>query len=174
MKVIFLDRDGTVIREPADERVDTENKIELFPDTIESLSYLAQHDFSVILITNQAGIAEGRITVSDFERIHTKVLELLKASDVKVLKTYMCPHGPGDMCDCRKPSPKMILEAIKEFNLQPENLYMVGDRESDIKSGISAGVKTILLQTATVPVIVEKVTYVSPTLLDAAKYVVAN
>jgi D-glycero-D-manno-heptose 1,7-bisphosphate phosphatase len=174
MNVIFLDRDGTVIRDPKDERVDTEEKIELFPDSIEALRYLADHDFGVIFITNQAGIAEGRITREDFDQINNKVLGMLAPSGVKILKTYVCPHSPEDNCECRKPKPAMILEAIKEFNLDPKNLYMIGDRESDINAGINAGVKTILVKTANVPVIANQANYTAPNLLDAVMYAIAN
>lgn len=174
MKAILLDRDGTVIRDPEDERVDTEEKIELFPDSIEALRYLADHDFSVIFITNQAGIAEGRITEQDFERINGKVLEMLSPSGVTILKTYMCPHAPEDNCECRKPKPKMILEALKEFDLKAEDIYMAGDRESDIMAGINAGTKTILVKTANIPVTAEQATYTAPNLLDAVKYAVIH
>ncbi|MEA2701690.1 MAG: D-glycero-D-manno-heptose 1,7-bisphosphate phosphatase [Candidatus Parcubacteria bacterium] len=174
MKVVLLDRDGTVIRDPEDERVDTEEKIELFPDSIEALRYLAEHDFSIVLISNQAGIAEGRITEQDFERINAKVLEMLSPSGINVLKTYVCPHAPEDECECRKPKPKMVREALKEFNLKPENVYMVGDRESDIMAGINAGTRTILVKTANVPVVAEQATYTAPNLLDAVKYTVAH
>ena len=172
MNVVFLDRDGTIIRDPEDERVDAEEKIELFPDSIEALRYLAKHQYAVILITNQAGIAEGRINQKDFERINGKVIEMLSESGVQVLKTYMCPHGPEDGCECRKPKPTMIKEALKEFDLNPERVYMVGDRESDIMAGISAGTKTVLVQTANVPVVATLATYTAPHLLDAAKYIV--
>lgn len=171
MKVVLLDRDGTVIRDPEDERVDTEEKIELFPDSIEALQYLAKHDYSIIFITNQAGIAEGRITTQDFERIHQKVLEMLSPSGINVLKTYVCPHSPEDNCDCRKPKPRMILDALKEFNLNATETYMIGDRESDIGAGINAGTKTVLVQTANVPVVMDQATYTAPNLLDAIKYV---
>jgi histidinol-phosphate phosphatase family protein len=174
MNVILLDRDGTVIRDPEDERVDSEEKLELFPDSIEALRYLAENDFSVIFITNQAGITEGRITAQDFERIQNKVLEMLSPSGIKVLKTYMCPHVPEDECECRKPEPKMILEALEEFSLKAENMYMVGDRESDIMAGINAGTKTILVKTANVPVVVEQATYTALNLLDAVKYAVSH
>lgn len=174
MKVILFDRDGTVIRDPADERVDTEEKIELFPDTIEALKYLADHDYAIILITNQAGISEDRINTDDFERINTKVIEMLTPSGVKILKTFMCPHGPEDNCDCRKPKPTMLLEAIKEFDLNPSELYMVGDRESDINAGINAGTKTILVQTANVHVVADQATYTAPNLLDAVIYAVGH
>ncbi len=174
MKVIFLDRDGTVIRDPEDERVDSEAKIELFPDSIEALAYLAEHGFSVVYITNQAGIAEGKINADDFNRIQNKVLEMLSPSGVTVLKTFMCPHGPDDKCECRKPKPKMILDAIKEFNLDTQNLYMVGDRASDIDAGINAGIKTILVKTANISVVADQATYTAPNLLDAVKYVVGH
>ncbi len=170
MKVILLDRDGTVIKDPQDERVDKEEKIELFPDSIEALKFLAENGFSVIYITNQAGIAEGRINEQDFHRIQNKVLEMLSPGGVKVLKTYMCPHISEDKCECRKPKPTMLLEAIKEFNLDPKDIYMVGDRESDINAGINAGVKTILVKTANVPVVADQATYTAPNLLDAVKY----
>lgn len=174
MNVILLDRDGTVIFDPEDERVDREDKIKLFPDSIEALKYLTDNGFAVILITNQAGIAEGRITLEDFNRINTKVLEMLEPSGIKILKTYVCPHSPEDKCDCRKPKPTMILDAIKEFNLDPNSLYMVGDRESDINAGINAGVKTILVKTANVPVIADQADYTAPNLSDAVRYVVEH
>jgi imidazoleglycerol-phosphate dehydratase/histidinol-phosphatase len=91
MKIILLDRDGTIIRDPEDERVDKEEKIELFPDSIEALSYLAKNDFSVILITNQAGIAEGRINVEGFNKINNKVIEMLSPSGIKILKNIYVP-----------------------------------------------------------------------------------
>lgn len=175
MKTLLLDRDGTVIVDPADERVDKEEKIELFPDSIEALKYLADNGFEVILITNQAGISERRITLEDFERINNKVLEMLAPSGIKVLKTFVCPHGPNDNCICRKPKPKMILDAGEEFNLDLPNTYMVGDRVSDINAGINAGTKTVLVKTATNEVVVaEQANYTAETLLDAVKYIVVH
>jgi D-glycero-D-manno-heptose 1,7-bisphosphate phosphatase len=174
MKVVLLDRDGTIIRDPEDERVDKEAKIELFPDTIEALRLLADNDFSIIIITNQAGIAEGLLSEDDFFRINTKVIEMFAPTGIKILKTYFCPHQKKDECDCRKPSPKMLLEAVKEFNLNAADLYMVGDRESDIDAGIAAGTKTILVKTANEEIIAEQATYTANTFLEAAKYILSN
>ena len=173
-KIIFLDRDGTVIYDPEDERVDREDKIKLFPDTIEALKYLADNDFAVILITNQAGIAEGRMNTQDFERINNKVLEMVAPSGVKILKTFMCHHAPGDNCECRKPKPTMLLEAAKEFDIDLARCYMVGDRESDIKAGINAGTKTILVKTANINVESKEATYTAPNILDAVRYILNN
>jgi len=170
-KIIFLDRDGTIIFDPEDERVDREDKIKLFLDSIEALKYLADNNFSVVLITNQAGVAEGRINLQDFDRINNKVLEMLAPSGIKILKTYVCPHSPEDKCECRKPKPTMILEAAKEFGIDLAKSYMVGDRESDILAGINAGIKTVLVKTANKPVKVKEATYTTLTLLDAVKYI---
>ena len=174
MKIILLDRDGTVIRDPEDERVDTEEKIELFPDSIEALQLLKDNGFGVIVITNQAGIAEGKITVQDFERIHAKALEMLSPSGVEVIRTYVCPHAPEDQCECRKPKPKMILDALKEYGLSASEMYMVGDRISDIEAGSAAGTKTILVETANVAQTAPQATYTASNLLEAVQYVITH
>ena len=174
MNIVFLDRDGTVIVDPEDERVDREDKIQLFPDSIEALKYLAEHNFEVIFITNQAGIAEGRINHQDFDHINNRVIEMLAPSGIKILKTYVCPHSPLDQCECRKPKPTMLLKAGQEFNIDLTKSYIVGDRESDIFAGINAGTKTILVKTANTPVDVKEATYTAPNLLDAVKYISNN
>ncbi|HEX3082370.1 MAG TPA: HAD family hydrolase [Candidatus Saccharimonadia bacterium] len=174
MKAILLDRDGTVIVDPPDERVDRVEKIKLFADSIEALKVLAGHGVGVIFITNQAGIAEGRMSEQEFEVINAEVVRQLAPSEVTVLKTFMCPHGPEDHCECRKPKPKLILDALKEFGLAAGDTYMVGDRQSDIIAGVNAGVKTVLVKTANVPVESAQADYTAPTLLDAVKYVVAR
>jgi D-glycero-D-manno-heptose 1,7-bisphosphate phosphatase len=172
MKAVFLDRDGTVIVDPPDERVDKIEKIELFPWTINAMSKLAELDFGAFFITNQAGIAEGRIDISEFNSINEKVLEMLEPSGIKILKTYVCPHGPDDNCDCRKPKPTMILQAAKEFDIDLANSYMIGDRESDILAAVNAGTKTILVKTGNSPVVTDKADYMADDLLAAAQYIV--
>ena len=174
MKVVLLDRDGTTICEPPDDRVDSLEKIKLFPATIEALTFLANNNFSIVLITNQAGIAEGRISESDFEPINSKVIEMLAPSGAKILKTYMCPHGPEDNCVCRKPKPTMLFQAAQEFDIDLSNTFMIGDRETDVQAGINAGTKTILVKTARIPVISDAATYQATNLLDAARYVVEH
>jgi D-glycero-D-manno-heptose 1,7-bisphosphate phosphatase len=174
MNIVFLDRDGTVIIDPPDERVDKEAKIKLFPDSIEALRTLADHNFAVIFITNQAGIAEGRIDLNGFQRINNKALDMLAPSGVKLLKTYVCPHSPDEHCECRKPKPTLLLRAARDFKVDLANSYMVGDRESDIMAGVNAGTKTILVKTANTPVVSPEATYTASSLIDAVKYIVNN
>lgn len=174
MKTVLLDRDGTVIVDPPDERVDRVGKIKLFPNTIEALHYLAAHDFAVIFVTNQAGIGEGRITLAEFDLIHSEVKARLTPSGVTILQTYICPHKTEDKCDCRKPKPKLVLQALQDFKLNPKTTYLIGDRQSDIMAGANAEAKTVLVKTANASVESEEADYTAPNLLDAVKYVVAH
>lgn len=173
MKVVLMDRDGTVIVEPPGERVDTVEKIQLFPDTIEALKYLAEHDYALILVTNQSGIAEGLMSEADFEHINAEVIKRFTLSGIKVLKTYMSPHGTNEVNEWRKPGPGMLQAAAKEFGLDLKNTWMVGDRASDVIAGVNAGTKTILVKTALKSVKSPEATYTAPNLLDAAKHIVS-
>ena len=96
----------------------------------------------MVLVTNQAGIAEGRINEDDFWRIHNKVLRRLEPSGVKVLKTYMNGEAAGpDATEWRKPGPKMLLQAAEDLGLNLAEIYMVGDSESDIQVAMNVGCK---------------------------------
>lgn len=174
MKAVFLDRDGTLIVDPPDLRVDSISKLHLFPDAFKAMKRLAATEYSVVLVSNQAGIAEGRLTADDFERLNNIVIELLEPTGVKILKTVYCPHAPEDNCDCRKPKPKMLLDAAQEFGIDLNDSYTVGDRQSDIQTGINAGTRTILVKTGNTPVISEEATYTAEDLLDAVEYIAAH
>lgn len=175
MNVIFLDRDGTLVVEPSDERVDSIDKVELFADTIESLKYLAENNFAAVIITNQAGIAEGRMTEDDFWTIHCEILRRLEPSGIKILKTYMNNEKSGPHAsEWRKPGPKMLLRAAEDLNLDITKIFMIGDNESDIAAAMNAGLKGgVLVQTATNRrVTSDKAAFTAAHLLDAVHFVV--
>ncbi len=177
MKYVLLDRDGTIIQDPLDERVDRIEKIELFPDSIEALKYLADNDFGVVLITNQAGIGEGRITEEEFWAIHSEVLNQLSPSGVNFVKTYMNGEASGpNATEWRKPGPKMLLQAAEDLSINLKDVFMVGDNQSDIDAGINAGCKgSILVETArNKKVTSPNAIYTAPNLLDAAHYIISN
>lgn len=171
MNAVFLDRDGTLIYDPEDLRVESVNELKLFPDTLEALKLLASLPYLVFLISNQAGIGEGLITLDEFYVIENAFIDMITPSGIKIQKTYVCPHTPADNCQCRKPKPFMINQAAEEFNIDVKNSYMIGDRESDIMAGVNAGTKTILVQTGNEPVISKEATYTAPDLLAAINYI---
>jgi D-glycero-D-manno-heptose 1,7-bisphosphate phosphatase len=171
-KAVFLDRDGTVtVGTPTHERVDSVEKVMLFPDVLDALQNLSQLDYKVFLITNQAGIAEGLITLDDFWTINDRVLTLIAPSGVQVTQTYLCPHDESSNCDCRKPKPKLLLDAAREHNIDLSVSWMVGDRVSDVDTGKNAGTRTILVQSGVPGTVAEHADYTAPSLAAAVAYI---
>jgi histidinol-phosphate phosphatase family protein len=175
MKAVFLDRDATInVGVPKYERVDSLDKVELLPKSIEALRLLASLDYKVIIVTNQAGIAEGRISIDEFNAINDKVLDLIKPSGIIITKIYVCPHGFDEGCECRKPKPKLIFDAAKEFDIDLKSSYMIGDRPTDVQTGLNAGTKTILVMTGHKTAAHDQANHVAADLLEAVKYITKN
>jgi histidinol-phosphate phosphatase family protein len=82
-----------------------------------------------------------------------------------------CPHAENDDCECRKPKPKLLLDAAKEFGIDLLESWMIGDRASDVMTGVNAGVKTILVKTGVPTVESDKATFTAPSLLEAVQYI---
>lgn len=174
MKAVFLDRDGTInVGIPRIQRVDSVEKVELLPKVIEGLSLLAKLDYGVFFVTNQAGLAEGLITRADFDKINKRTLELITPSNIDVIETYVCPHGASDNCDCLKPKPGMLLDAAKKYDIDLSESWMVGDRLTDIQTGINAGTKTVLVLSGE-PAVSHNATYTASDLLDAIQFIASN
>ena len=140
-KCIFIDRDGTLNIEK-----DYLYKIEDFKfiDSIfETCKYFQKNNYLIFIITNQSGIARGFYSKNDFEILTNWMIKEFKKRDIKIKKVYYCPHHPDidGMCLCRKPNPQMILDAKYVFYLDLENSIFIGDKNSDIETGINAGIK---------------------------------
>lgn len=176
MKVVLLDRDGTVIKDPPDYRITSEQEIVLFDDSISALQILAEHGFKVIFITNQAGIAEGIITEQDFWRINNEVISQLSPSHVKILATYMNWEAGEDASEWRKPGPLMLQRAAQDYNFDLADVFMVGDNVSDIEAANRAGCKGgVLVKTATnKEVTSDSAVFSADTLTEAVNYIVEN
>lgn len=151
-KAIILDRDGTINVEK-----DYLHKIEDFEfekGVIEGLKILSELGYIFVVVTNQSGIARGYYTEEDLQNLNLYINKLLEKEGLKIEKFYYCPHHPEKgigkykvECNCRKPNTGMLEEAIKEFNIDREKSFMVGDNISDIKAGINADVTSILVKT---------------------------
>ena len=172
MRAVFLDRDGTInVGTPTYERVDSLGKVELLPNSLEALRLLSSLDYKVFFVTNQAGLAEGLISQADFDAINNKVLSLIEPSGINVAATYVCPHGENDNCECRKPKPKLLLDAAREYGIDLSKSWMIGDRPTDVLTGVNAGAKGILVKTGVPTVESSEAVYTASTLLDAVKYI---
>lgn len=174
MRAIFLDRDGTINAGiPKYERVDSIDKVEILPNSVEGLRLLAPLNYLKFLVTNQAGLAEGLITQKDFDSINDEVVKQIGSSGIGIAETYVCPHGEGSTCDCRKPKPGLLLQAAEKYDIDLANSWMIGDRLTDIQTGVNAGTMTILVRTGSITEAPEA-TYVAADLLDAAKYIATH
>jgi len=143
-KAIILDRDGTLI-EDKNYAYKIED-FELLPGVIEGLKLL-QSDFLFFVVTNQSGIGRGYYSIQDFQNFNNHLIHILRKQKIEIIKTYFCPHLREDSCECRKPKTKYIEEIVKEFDIDINKSWMIGDHPSDIQFGINAGCRTIFLTT---------------------------
>lgn len=142
-KALFLDRDGVI-------NIDNgyTYKIEEFKfcdGIFELLRYAQKLGYKLFVVTNQSGIARGYYSEDDFQRLTFWMLKEFEKNGVKIEKVYHCPHLPEDNSECRKPNPKMIKDAISEFDIDPKSSWMIGDKLSDIEAAKNAGVENTIL-----------------------------
>ena len=150
MTAIFLDRDGVVIRKASDGNyVSNWCEVEFLPGAVEAIAAFCHFGYKVIIVTNQRGLATGRIQLSKLEEIHAKMKEVISSYGGDVSGIYCCPHDISEGCPCRKPEPGMLLQAAAEHQLILPECWMVGDAATDIVAGKSVGCKTALISQCT-------------------------
>ena len=151
---VFLDRDGVINYE-----VDLLHRVEqmqLIPGAAEAIRRINQMGYLAIVVTNQPVIARNLCSFEELEQIHMQMETLLGHEHAYVNAIYYCPHHPDAgypeerkeykiTCNCRKPAPGMLLQAAKDWNIDLENSYMIGDSQRDVEAGNNAGVKQSIL-----------------------------
>jgi D-glycero-D-manno-heptose 1,7-bisphosphate phosphatase len=147
LRLVFLDRDGVVNRKPPEDNyIVTWEQFEFLPNAPEAIARLNRAGVKVVVVTNQRGVALGRLTERDLMSIHQKMERVLQTYDAHIDGIFFCPHD-GDVCGCRKPKPGLLLQALARFSeIQPANGVLIGDSLPDVEAGRSAGVKTILVR----------------------------
>ena len=155
-KAVFLDRDGTINKYIGFLR--NINDFVLIPGVADAVKKINESGYLAIVVTNQPVIARGEVTVPELQLIHNKMETLLGAEGAYLDAIYYCPHHPhkgyeGEIpelkidCDCRKPKAGMFFEAAQDFNIDLTQSWMIGDGESDVKAGKTAGCRTVLIGT---------------------------
>ena len=131
LKIAFLDRDGTIIKDYPDEKWGEIKEPEFLEGSIEGLKELKEIGYQFIIITNQYLINEGIISLYDYQQFTKKFLKKLKQENRDILKIYFCPHNDQDHCHCKKPQPGMIEQARKDFLIDMNNSIYIGDSQVD-------------------------------------------
>jgi D-glycero-D-manno-heptose 1,7-bisphosphate phosphatase len=165
LDAVFLDRDGTInVKAPEGEYVTRPEQLRLLPGAAEGIRMLNRAGVPVIVVTNQRGIALGRMDEADLAAVHARLHELLRRYEARVDGILHCPHERAT-CDCRKPGTLMLRRAQDSLGLTTlRHTVMIGDSSSDVEAGQRAGARTVLLgpSEAASPGV-----DVAPTLLDA-------
>lgn len=148
-KAIFLDRDGTLNIDYG--YVHEIEQFQFIEGSIEALQQLKAMGYLLVLVTNQSGIARGYFSEAQFLQLTEWMDWSLADRDVDLDGIYYCPHhieGKGEYlqdCDCRKPKSGMLLQAIKDLQIDPEHSFMIGDKLEDLLAGKGANIKTNIL-----------------------------
>lgn len=173
-KAAFLDRDGVINQNaPNGGYITRWEDFQILPGVPEAIALLNAANFSVIVISNQRGVAKGLLSLTTLEEIHSRMSTALASRGARIDAIYFCPHDNFPPCTCRKPAPGMLLTAAKEHDIDLPNSWMIGDSLTDVQAGKRAGCKTILLTQS--PISTDpKPNLVTDSLLTAAKHVVAD
>lgn len=142
-KCVFFDRDGVVNEHPADYYIRSWDEFCFMPGFVESLRIVQEKGYTAVIITNQQGVGKGEYSAEAVETIHANLLAELRAQGLEVLDVLYCPHLAQENCDCRKPKPGMILQAVQKHDLDLSASWMVGDQERDIEAGHAAGCRCV-------------------------------
>lgn len=153
-KAVFLDRDGTINKYVG--FLTNIDDFELLPGAAEAIRNINRSGYLAIIVTNQPVIARGEVTEEQLLEIHHKMETLLGREGAYLDDIFVCPHHPdkgfaGERpkykidCGCRKPKPGMLLEAAQKYNIDLSQSFMVGDSESDMEAGVSAGCRVAFL-----------------------------
>jgi len=147
-RVLFVDRDGTLIEEPPDERVDRVDKIRLVPGVIPALLALRRAGYSLVMVTNQDGLGTPALPQEAFDRAHRFTLDLFASQGIDFEAVFVCPHFLEDACGCRKPKLGLVEEYLKNDPIDLARSFMVGDRMTDLEFARNIGVEGLRVQVA--------------------------
>jgi len=142
-KVLFIDRDGTLIEEPADKQIDTLAKLRLLPGVIPALLEIRAAGFELVMVSNQDGLGTDAFPERDFTEPQEMMLHLFESQGIRFDEIFICPHMPGDGCECRKPRTGLLTRYLAATHLDLERSAVIGDRETDLELAQNIGVRGI-------------------------------
>lgn len=178
---VFLDRDGTILREVG--YLSREEEMEILPGVPEAIRMLTDRGYKIVVVTNQSGVARGLLSEERLKQINAAMRRRLAEAGAVLDGIYYCPHHPSEgvapyrvLCDCRKPNTGMISRASEELGLEPSVSYVVGDQVIDMELAARAGATGIWLRdpAGTTDDLTGRSSRVAPDLWHAAQWIAEN
>lgn len=130
-KIAFLDRDGTINKDYPDEDWKGRTTPEILLNSIEGMNKFIAKGFDIIIVTNQYIINDGLISIDEYNLFTANLISMLKEHDIEILDIFYCPHTENEQCNCKKPKPGMILQALTKYDIDLEKSFMCGDSIND-------------------------------------------
>jgi len=146
-RVLFIDRDGTLIEEPADEQVDRIDKVKLLPDVIPALLRLQAAGYELVIVSNQDGRGTASFPEDHFLTTQDFVRALFNSQGIRFAAEFYCAHFPADGCECRKPKTGLLTDYMKQ-PIDLNSSFVIGDRETDLQLAANLGVQGIRVANA--------------------------
>ncbi|MBQ8116115.1 MAG: bifunctional histidinol-phosphatase/imidazoleglycerol-phosphate dehydratase HisB [Prevotella sp.] len=145
-RLLFIDRDGTLIKEPADEQIDSFEKLEFVEGVFRNLGFIRKNlDFEFVMVSNQDGLGTDSFPEDTFWPVHNFILQTLKGEGIEFDNILIDHHFPEDNHPCRKPGTGMLTEYIDNPEYDLANSYVIGDRETDAQLAANLGCKALIL-----------------------------
>ena len=146
MKIIILDRDGT-INEDRDDFVKSPEEWVPIPGALEAIARLNHAGWHTVVATNQSGLGRGTYDMAALNAMHIKMNQLLAKQGGRIDAVFFCPHAPDDLCNCRKPLPGLFVQIGERFSVELKNVPVVGDSLRDLQAGVAVGCEPHLVRT---------------------------
>lgn len=147
-KILFVDRDGTLIKEPPDEQVDSLEKLELVEGVIPALLRLRDHGYAFVIVTNQDGLGTPSFPREKFELVQQTMLTLFRSQGIEFEEVLVCPHTAREGCLCRKPHLGLVRPYLTAGTVDLEASCVIGDRDSDLALAKNMGLRGFRLEPA--------------------------
>jgi D-glycero-D-manno-heptose 1,7-bisphosphate phosphatase len=145
-KLVILDRDGVINRDSKDFVKTAEEWIPL-PGSIDAIADLSRAGYAIAVASNQSGLARGLFKQAELDEMHEKLRGLVANAGGRIDHIAICPHGPDEECDCRKPAPGLYRQIAEHFAVDLAGVLAIGDSLRDLEAAASAGATPVLVRT---------------------------